>query len=45
MEKEYKEVRRQGKGLLMTVAVMDKSREADLSSKADLATYRLCELG
>lgn len=45
MEKEYKEVRRQGKGLLMTVVVMDKSREADLSSKADLATYRLCELG
>ena len=45
MEKEYKEVRKQGKDLLMIVVLVDKSREANLSSKADLATYRLCDLG
>lgn len=46
MEKEYKEVRKQRKDLLMIgVVVVDKYREANLSSKADLATYRLCDLG
>lgn len=36
MEKEYKKVRKQGKDLLMIVVVVDRSREANLSSKADL---------